>query len=111
MWSSSDAPGGGSWSRRPSRARRIRWWLRTGTLLALIGVVRLARAMRVHWEPVTLVAGGLLMVIGFVLPAVSVAYLLGMIGRPASRLARQHVQMARAVGAERLDLLIGSSPL
>ena len=79
VWSSSDAPGGGSWARRPTRPRRIRWWLRTGTLLALIGVVRLARAMRVHWEPVTLVAGGLLMVIGFVLPAVSVAYLLGMI--------------------------------
>jgi hypothetical protein len=72
-------PGGGSWARRPTRARRIRWWLRTGTLLALIGVVRLARALRVHWEPVCLAAGGLLVVIGFVLPAASVAYLLGMI--------------------------------
>jgi hypothetical protein len=79
VWNSSGVPGGGSWSRRPSRARRIRWWLRTGALLALIGVVRLARVARVHWEPVSLVAGGLLMVIGFVLPAVSVAYLLGML--------------------------------
>jgi hypothetical protein len=42
-------------------------------------VVRLARAVRVHWEPVSLVAGGLLMVIGFVLPAASVAYLFGML--------------------------------
>lgn len=78
MWSSSGAPGRGSWAWRPARPRRIRWWLRTGTLLALIGVVRLARAARVHWEPVCLVAGGLLMVIGFVLPAASVAYLLGL---------------------------------
>ena len=79
VWSSSGVPGGRSSARRPARSRRIRWWLRTGTLLALIGVVRLARAVRVHWEPVSLVAGGLLMVIGFVLPAASVAYLFGML--------------------------------
>jgi hypothetical protein len=78
VWSSSGVPGGGSRAWRPARARRIRWWLRTGTLLALIGVVRLARAMRMHWEPVCLVAGGLLMVIGFVLPAASVAFFPGM---------------------------------
>ena len=78
VWSSSGRPGGGFWAWRPARPRRIRWWLRTGTLLALIGLVRLARAIRVHWEPVFVVAGGLLMVIGFVLPAASVAYLLGM---------------------------------
>ena len=76
--SSSGIPGDGSWAWRPARPRRVRWWLRTGTLLALIGVVRLARAARVHWEPLFLAAGGLLMVIGFVLPAASVTFLLGM---------------------------------
>jgi hypothetical protein len=79
VWSSSGSPGGGSWARRPSRPRRIRWWLRTSTLLALLGVVRLARAMRVHGELVFLVIGGLLMVIGFVLPAASVAFFPGML--------------------------------
>jgi hypothetical protein len=79
VWSSSGVPGGRSSARRPTRPRRLRWWLRTGTLLALIGVMRLARAARVHWEPVFLVVGGLLMVIGFLLPVVSVAYLLGML--------------------------------
>jgi hypothetical protein len=79
MLSSSAAAGRGSWAWRPARPRRIRWWLRTGTLVALIGVVRLVRAARVHWEPVSLVAGGLLMVIGFALPAASVAFLIGMV--------------------------------
>ena len=78
IWSSSGGPDGGSWAWRPARPRRIRWWLRTGTLLALIGVVRLARAIRAHGEPVALVVGGLLMVIGFVLPAASVAFFPGM---------------------------------
>jgi hypothetical protein len=75
--SSSGVPDRGSWARRRARPRRIRWWLRTGTLLALIGVVRLARAARARWEPVSLAAGGLLMVIGFVLPAASVTFILG----------------------------------
>ena len=78
VWSSSNVPDGGSWARRPSRPRRIRWWLRTGMLLALLGVVRLARAIRVHGEPVALVVGGLLMVIGFVVPAASVAFFPGL---------------------------------
>ena len=78
VWSSSDAPGR-SWAWRPARPRRVRWLLRTGMLLAVLGVRCLARTTRTRWEPVSLGAGALLMVIGFVLPAVSVAYLLGMI--------------------------------
>ncbi len=78
MWSSSGAPGG-SWAWRPARPRRIRWWLRTSALLAVIGVVRLARATRVRWEPVSLGVGVVLAVIGFALPAASVAFLLGML--------------------------------
>jgi hypothetical protein len=77
IWSSSGVPDTGSWAWRPARPRRIRWWLRTGTMLALIGLVRLARTTRTRWEPVSLVAGAALMVIGFELPAASVAFLLG----------------------------------
>src|SRR5271155_4840142 len=56
IWSSSSVPNSGSWAWRPARPRRIRWLLRTGTLLALIGLMRLARATRTHWEPVSLAA-------------------------------------------------------
>ncbi len=76
MWSSSGARGE-SWAWRPARPRRIRWWLRTSALLAIIGVVRLARAVRVRWEPVCLGIGAVLAVIGFAVPAASVAFLLG----------------------------------
>ena len=48
-------------------------------LLALIGLMRLARATRTRWEPVSLVAGATLTVIGFELPAASVAFLLGIL--------------------------------
>ena len=78
VWSSSGAPGG-SWAWRPARPRRIRWWLRTGALLALVGIVRLARTVRTHWEPVSLVAGVALMVVGFAVPAVFVTFLLGLL--------------------------------
>jgi uncharacterized membrane protein YdcZ (DUF606 family) len=78
VWSSSDVPGR-SWAWRPARPRRIRWWLRTGALLAVIGVVRLARATRARWEPVFLGVGALLTVIGFVLPAAYVAFVVGML--------------------------------
>jgi hypothetical protein len=79
IWSSSGVMDGGSWAWRPARPRRIRWWLRTGTLLALIGIVRLARMARVCWEPVSLGAGAVLMLIGFAVPAAFVAFFLGML--------------------------------
>jgi hypothetical protein len=79
IWSSSGVPDGGSWAWRPARPRRIRWWLRTGTLLALIGVVRLARIARIRWEPVSLGAGVTLVVIGFALPAAWLAFLFGLL--------------------------------
>jgi hypothetical protein len=79
IWSSSGFPGGGSWAWRPARRRRIRWWLRTGALLALVGVMRLARTVRTHWEPVSLVVGATLTVIGFEVPAASVAFLIGLL--------------------------------
>ena len=79
IWSSSGVPGGGSRAWRPVRPRRIRWWLRTGALLALVGVVRLARTMRTRWEPVSLLTGATLTVIGFEVPAASVTFLLGLL--------------------------------
>jgi hypothetical protein len=99
VWSSSGAPGE-SWAWRPARPRRIRWWLRTSALLAVIGVVRLARAVRARWEPVSLGIGAVLMAIGFALPAAFAVFFLGMLvlvvtllkgiaskGRPAGQAA------------------------
>jgi len=83
VWSSSGVPGGRSrgWrspgGKRPARARRIRWWLRTGALLMAIGVLRLARTARARWEPVCLSAGVLLMVAGYLVPSVAGAFFLG----------------------------------
>jgi hypothetical protein len=77
LWSSSAVPDGRSWGRggrRPRRARQIRWWMRTVTLLTVLGALRLARTARTRWEPACLVAGALLTVIGFLLPAVVVFY-------------------------------------
>jgi hypothetical protein len=79
IWSSSGGPDGESWAWRPARPRRIRWFLRTGTLLALVGLMRLARTIRTRWEPVSLVVGATLTVIGFELPAASVAFLVGLL--------------------------------
>ena len=53
---------------RRARPRPIRWWLRTGALLTVIGITRIARAMRTRWRSVFTVSGGLLLVIGFMLP-------------------------------------------
>jgi hypothetical protein len=75
VWSSTAAPAGrfGAGPRRsgarPARIRRIRWWLRTGALLLVLGVLRLGRTARARWEPACLLAGSLIAVTGFVLPA------------------------------------------
>lgn len=77
LWSSSEVPAGRSrrrGGRRPGRARQIRWWMRTVALLTVLGVLWLARTARARWEPAFLVAGALLTVIGFLLPAVGVFY-------------------------------------
>ena len=64
---------------RPARLRRIRWWLRTGALLSVLGVLWLARAARVRWEPVSLLAGFLIAVTGFVVPAGGGVFMLGVV--------------------------------
>jgi len=45
----------------------------------VIGVLWLARAARTRWEPVSLLAGTLLTVIGYLLPSVAGAFLLGLL--------------------------------
>lgn len=54
---------------RLARPRLIRWWLRTGALLTVIGITRLARAMWAHWRPVCTITGVLLVAIGGMLPS------------------------------------------
>jgi hypothetical protein len=57
----------------------MRWWLRTGMLLAVIGVRSMLRVTRARWEPVCLAVGAALMVIGFEVPSAAVTFLLGML--------------------------------
>jgi hypothetical protein len=59
---------------RPTRIRRIRRRLRIGALLTLIGILRLARAMRAHWQPLFLLAGVLLMAGGYFLPVIGLFF-------------------------------------
>jgi hypothetical protein len=44
----------------------------------VLGALRLGRTTRTRWEPVSLLAGALLTVTGFMLPAVGGAFLLGL---------------------------------
>ena len=60
--------------RRPTRIRRIRRGLRIGVLLAVIGVLRFGRATRARWEPLSLLAGVLLMAGGYFLPGIGLFF-------------------------------------
>jgi len=85
VWNSTAAAAarfGAGWRRggaRPARTRRIRWWLRTGALLLIFGVLRLGRTARACWEPVCLLAGSLIALTGFVHPAGGGIFMLGVL--------------------------------
>ena len=63
---------------RRARARRVRWWLRAGAWLAVIGVTRLTRAAQSRRRLMFLAVGVLLMVIGLMLRS-TVAFIAGML--------------------------------
>jgi hypothetical protein len=57
---------------RASRPGRIRWWLRTGALLTIIGLMRLARIARKYPRPALSLAGMAVTVAGISLPSTAV---------------------------------------
>jgi hypothetical protein len=68
VWSSSRGKGGRygvTTFSRPARARPLRRFLRISGLLTVIGLIRLARALRSRWLPV--LAGGTLILVGVIL--------------------------------------------
>jgi hypothetical protein len=64
VWSSSAQPG----PRRPARRRPRSRLIRTGALLAVIGLMRLARVARIRWRGTLGLAGGVVAAIGVTLP-------------------------------------------
>ena len=85
VWSSTAGPAGRARAApnrsgaRPTRRRRFRWWLRTGALLTVLGVLRLARTARACWEPACLLAGALIAVTSFAFPAGGGLFMLGIL--------------------------------
>jgi hypothetical protein len=53
--------------------------MRTGVLLAIIGLRCTARGVRGHWEPACLGVGAALMLIGWLWPTAAIAFLFGML--------------------------------
>jgi hypothetical protein len=72
VWSSSGRPAGRYGApglARHVRTRRTRRWIRTGALLAVIGLMRLARSVRTRRGARLLVAGAVVTVVGIMLPS------------------------------------------
>jgi hypothetical protein len=102
---------------RPARSRRIQRWVRMGGLLAAIGVIRLANAIRPRWRPV--LAGVVLTVAGVIMRSgqggivllpglMSLMYALFIPGSPAAdRTRRSELERelaAYSTPAQRRDL-------
>ena len=71
-------PAGMPGAPRHVRPGRIRRQLSTGALLSVIGIRRFARTAHTRWQPVFLVTGALVLIIGVMLRS-SVALVLGML--------------------------------
>jgi hypothetical protein len=120
IWSSSDRPAGRYGVprfTRLARIGRIRRCVRTGALLTVLGLMRLARAVRTRWRP--MLAGVVLTVAGIMLRSGAgslvffpgVLFLLSALVTPAApRAARkQRLELERELGtystaAQRCDL-------
>lgn len=120
VWSSSVSPAdrfGAPRLTRPARTTQIRRCIRTGALLTVIGLIRLARAVRPRWRP--LLAGGVLTVVGLMLrgSAWGAILVLGLLllysallipgGSDADRMQRSQLERELAgyfTPAQRLDL-------
>jgi|SRR5580704_15184788 hypothetical protein len=105
------APVGKSRATRLVRPRRIRWWLRTGAWLSVIGTRRFARTARTRWPPIFLFIGTLVLVIGLMLRS-SVAFVSGMLVAGPLRLtwgctAPRLLPFARGCGYIRTGLITG----
>jgi hypothetical protein len=120
VWSSSVSPAGRFGAprlTRPPHAGLIRRRIRTGALLTIIGLIRLARAVRPRWRP--LLAGGVLTVVGLMLggSAWGAILVLGLLllyaallipgGSDADRMQRSQLERELAgyfTPAQRIDL-------
>jgi hypothetical protein len=70
VWSSSAGPAGRYGAPRAgrlARTRRIRRWIRTGALFAVIGLMRLPGVVWTRRRPTLLLAGGVLTVAGIIM--------------------------------------------
>ncbi len=75
VWSSSSgraARHGAQGTTRSARRGRIRWWLRTGALLTIIAVMRLARTAMKYPRPALSLAGTAITMAGISLPGKAV---------------------------------------
>jgi hypothetical protein len=64
--------------RRLARTRRIKRWIRIGALFAVIGLMRLPRAVRTRWRRMLLLGGGALMTAGIILSS-GVTFIVGLL--------------------------------
>ena len=67
VWSQSAGSVGRYCAPPVTRNRPIRRWIRTGALLTVVGLIPLARAERVRWRLLLMLAGGVLTVVGVML--------------------------------------------
>lgn len=77
VWSSPSGRYGATGFRRLARTRRSHQWIRTGALLAVMGLMRLPRVVRTRWRSLLLLAGGIPMAAGIVLSS-GVTFLSGL---------------------------------